>query len=316
MANFQYTLLVSTECFFSFFAEVDTRGKCVFKNLRLRAKLTKKEVPLETPQNVKEKVGLKKRLGNFFNFFKNINWRKNRRVQPLAVGVVKRELKSEVDDAAPKNDYQSDTTSFTSDITNNDPDCGDSESCSSDEEINRQEVDQIKMFHRIDKKIKDGRGIKKLTPIQNTDANEFFQNLEDKVAASKASSKLAPIANAHERNESLKYIIYTEKDFARIDIQTEGGSFQIRPNTPSLNKPRRSLTGEQLQLKMIKANERRVEAQAKRLRPATARRERFQRCKMELETAKDNQINRAQTKADNAVKNKLQQRAEKAKVST
>ncbi|XP_066912195.1 calponin homology domain-containing protein DDB_G0272472-like [Clytia hemisphaerica] len=270
--------------------EVDTKDKSIFKNLRLRTKLVKNE-SIETPDTVKQNIGLKKRLGNFFNFFKSLKRRKHRKVQPLAVVIDNKRCASFIKDI----DCQS-VKNETSDTNGG------------DDQIDGQEVSQ--MFNRIDKKLADRPINKKLAPIHGS-KDDFFKTLEDKVATSNVSNKLAPIANAKEKNEKLKCIIYTKKDYARMDINREGGCIPERPSTPSLTKPKRGLTGGELQLKMIKANERRVETQTQRLRPITARRERFQHCKTKLKISKNNKKSNIENKAEKVENTKLQFKADK-----
>ena len=133
-----------------------------------------------------------------------------------------------------------------------------------------------------------------------------------------SSQRYIPLENT----DGLSCIVHENNpDFGRFDINagSEGGPTAARPNTPSLNKGKRDLTHDELKGKLAKAIERRTENQAKRLRPITARKERFNRRRLALENAKvlDQQIqkNAGENKVDKAAQKKMQLQNEKIKVS-
>ena len=146
----------------------------------------------------------------------------------------------------------------------------------------------------------------------NEDQKNFFERMEDKVAE-KLSTKLKPIEGGKLMALRLNHEIYSNCGSYKGEI-TFNEATKTRPTTATDNKDtHKLLSADQLKLKQIRANEIRVQSTEKRIRPITARRERYQERK-----AIADEVKRLEEEASREERRRREERvaANKAKIDS
>ena len=322
---------------------METKGKELFKNLRMRLKLVHNK--LDTPTTVEQNIQKRSRLQRFLNFFKfrGLKRRRSRKIVPLLTdgGEKRFLLQTNLDERVTVVPFDAENDSVQGSNTDgkvdNKEELLNNESQSDVEEdlisedgsiyladedndqstgssiINDNEVLSVADWDATKQKIEATSSIQK----------DLFERIEKKIASSTPKNrKLAPIicsAKPKLQQVNVEYSLFDNK-FYRGDLLISQQQQQLtpRPATPRLCKDpledRELLSEEALEVKQNKADELRNETVMKRLQLISVRRDRFEKRKAELVEKKKTMIQSKNEREEKVAGNKTKIDTEKVEV--
>ena len=331
---------------------METKGKELFKNLRMRLKLVHNK--LDTPITVEQNIQKRSRLQRFLNFFKfrGLKRRRSRKIVPLltdggekrfllqtnldeGVTVVafdaekdsvqgsnkdgKEDKKEELLDNESQSDVEEDLISEDGSIYLADEDNDQSTGSSI---TNDNEVLSVADWDATKQKVEATSSVQN-EKVSAVEQKDLFERIEKKIASSTPKNrKLAPIiggAKPKHQQLNVEYSLFDNK-FYRGDllISQQQQQLTLRPATPRLCKDpledRELLSEEALEVKQNKADELRNETVMKRLQLISVRRDRFEKRKAELVEKKKTMIQSKNEREEKIAENKTKIDTEKVEV--